>query len=196
MTGDTKVSDLPVLHAWQDKPAPHSKMSAFVANYDAAGKPLWCTYLGGNSDSMGVGAAAMPDGGVAIIGMTKSEGTEPFPTLNGFQDEYHGDSDYFVTVFDANGKLRYSTYLGGSGVEGEGVTYSDDNSNGNNIAVDAQGLIYVTGTAGSAGGSDATKFPVTPNAIQPDLRGRRSMTEPSEDFSTVRAPSIKDSTIF
>jgi hypothetical protein len=176
VTGGTKVSDLPVLHAWQDKPAPHSKMSAFVSKYDAAGKPLWCTYLGGNSDSMGVGAAAMPDGGVAIIGMTKSEGTEPFPTLNGFQDEYHGDSDYFVTVFDANGKLRYSTYLGGCRVEGDD-NYTDDNSNGNNIAVDAQGLIYVTGTTDSADCSDTTKFLMTKNALQPDLKGPSGSTD-------------------
>jgi hypothetical protein len=76
-----------------------------------------------------------------------------------------------VTVFDANGKVRYSTYLGGSGVEGEGGTFTDDNSNGNNIAVDAQGLVYVTGTT-SSGGSERIKFPVTPkNAIQTDLRG-------------------------
>jgi hypothetical protein len=176
VTGGTKVSDLPVLHAWQDKPAPQSKMSAFVAKYDAAGKPLWCTYLGGDNESMGVGAAAMPDGGVAIIGMTKSGASRAFPTLNGFQDQYHGNSDYFVTVFDANGAFRYSTYLGGRGVEGDD-NYTDDNSNGNNIAVDAQGLIYVTGTTDSADCRDSTKFVVTKNAIQPDLKGPSGSTD-------------------
>jgi len=33
--------------------------------------------------------------------------------------------------------LIFSTYLGGCGVEGDD-NYTDDNSNGNNIAVDAQ----------------------------------------------------------
>ena len=168
VTGATRASDLPVLNAFQPHPAPHSEMSAFVAKYDPAGKVLWTTYLGGNKQSMGVGVAVMPDGGVAVAGMTTSNGSEPFPTKNAFQDKSNGESDYFVTVFDANGNLRYSTYLGGSGVDGSGFT--DDNSNGNNLAADAHGLIYLTGTTGP--GSDAvTKFPVTPNALQPDLKG-------------------------
>ena len=182
VTGATKVSDLPVLNAWQDKPAAHSTMSAFVAKYDAAGKLLWCTYLGGNKESMGVGVAVMPDGGVAVAGQTKSIAPGPFPTLNAYRDTNSGHSDYFVTVFDANGTVRYSTYLGGSGVEGEGGVFTDDNSNGNNIAVDAQGLVYVTGTTAS-GSSEAIKFPVTPNAIQTDLRG------PTDAFLSIIDPT-------
>jgi hypothetical protein len=76
VTGATKVSDLPVLKAWQEKHAAHSMMLAFVAKYAAAGQPLWCTYLGGNKESMGVG--------VAVAGMTKSDASGPFPTLNAF----------------------------------------------------------------------------------------------------------------
>ena len=78
-------------------------------------------------------------------------------------------SNYFVTVFDANGKLRYSTYLGGSEDDGSGFT--DDNSNGNNVAVDAHGLVYITGTTDSGGSNSGIKFPVTPNALQPDMKG-------------------------
>jgi hypothetical protein len=133
---------------------------------------LWLTYLGGNKQTMGVGVAAMPDGGVAVGGMTSSDGSgsESFPTMHAFQDHNNGGSDYFVTVFDANGNLRYSTYLGGSGQDGSGFT--DDNSNGNNVAVDAHGLVYITGTTSSGGGSDGgIKFPVTSNALQPDLKG-------------------------
>ena len=171
VTGGTRSSTLPVLNAWQPRPAPHSSMSAFVAKYDPAGQLLWLTYLGGNKETMGVGAAAMPDGGVAVAGMTTSDGSgsESFPTRNAFQDHNNGQSDYFVTVFDANGNLRYSTYLGGSEVDGSGFT--DNNSNGNNVAVDANGLVYVTGTTSSGGGDGGTKFPVTDNALQSDLKG-------------------------
>ncbi len=42
-------------------PRADSTMSAFVAKYNPAGQLLWCTYLGGNQQSMGVGVAAMPD---------------------------------------------------------------------------------------------------------------------------------------
>jgi hypothetical protein len=171
VTGGTQVSDLPVLHAYQPSPASGSTMSAFVAKYDPAGKPLWCTYLGGGNQSMGVGVAAMPDGGVAVAGLTSSDASGPFPVSNAFQGRNNGQSDYFVTVFDANGNLRYSTYLGGSGVEGTpGSVFTDDNSNGNNVAADAAGLVYVTGTT-SSGSGGAIKFPVTPNALDTDLNG-------------------------
>jgi hypothetical protein len=147
-------------------------MSAFVAKYDPAGKLLWCTYLGGNAQSMGVGIAVIPSGGVAIAGLTSSFAPR-FPTMNSFQPDNNGQSDYFVTVFDAGGAMRYSTYLGGSGVEGTpSAVFSDDNSNGNNIAVDAHGLLYITGATSSAGGGGGKKFPFTQNAIQPDLAGK------------------------
>ena len=92
-------------------------MSAFVAKYNPAGQLLWCTYLGGNNQSMGVGVAAMPNGGVAVVGITTSDASI-FPTTNAYQPQNNGQSDYFVTVFNANGNLQYSTYLGGSGIEG------------------------------------------------------------------------------
>ena len=169
VTGASRASDLPVLNAFQPKPAPHSEITAFVAKYDAAGKPLWLTYLGGNRQTMGVGVAVMRDGGVAIAGMTSSDASGPFPTKNAFQDHNNGKSDYFVTVLDANGNLRYSTYLGGSDVDGS--SFTDDNSNGNNVSVDSHGLVYVVGTTRSGGGNGGIKFPVTSNALQPDLKG-------------------------
>ncbi|MCL4503816.1 MAG: SBBP repeat-containing protein [Deltaproteobacteria bacterium] len=172
VTGATQVSDLPVLNAFQPSPAPLSIMSAFVAKYDPVGDMLWCTYLGGNHQSMGTGVAAMPDGGVVVVGVTTSDALGPIPVMYGFQEQNHGQSDYFVAVFEANGNLRYSTYLGGSGVEGTpGAVFTDDNSNGNNVAADAQGLVYVTGTTNSGGGGGSIKFPVTPNALQSDLAG-------------------------
>ena len=176
VTGGTQVSDLPVLNAYQPGPAALSTMSAFVAKYNPAGQLLWCTYLGGNQQSLGVGVAAMPDGGVVVAGLTTSDASGPFPTtITAFQGQNNGQSDYFVTVFDANGNLRYSTYLGGSGVEGTPPpnTFADDSNNGNNVAVDADGLVYVTGFTSSGGGGRAIKFPVTPNALQRDLAGSR-----------------------
>jgi hypothetical protein len=171
VTGCTTVSDLPVLNACQPSPAADSEMSAFVAKYSPAGKLLWCTYLGGNRQSLGVGVAAMPAGGVVVAGLTTSDASGPFPTLHAFQGQNNGQSDYFVTVFDANGNLQYSTYLGGSGVEGTPPpnTFADDSNNGNNVAVDAAGLVYVTGITHSSSGGGL--FPVTPNALQSNLAG-------------------------
>ena len=172
VTGGTEVSDLPVLNAWQPQPASDSKMSAFLAKYDPSGKPLWCTYLGGNNYSLGLGIAAMPDGGAAVVGVTSSDASGSFPTMNAFQAQNNGESDYFVAVFDADGSLLYSTCLGGSGMEGgPGNPFVDNGSCGNNITVDSNGLVYVTGVTPSGGGEGAIKFPMTANAIQPDLNG-------------------------
>ncbi|MFZ2445289.1 MAG: hypothetical protein WAW37_02940 [Syntrophobacteraceae bacterium] len=171
VTGGTQVSDLPVLNAWQPAPLAGSTMSAFVAKYSPSGRLLWCTYLGGNNQSLGLGIAAMPNGGAVVAGATSSNGSGPFPTMNGFQTTNNGESDYFVAVFDALGNLLYSTYLGGSGMEGgPGAVFVDNGSNGNNVAVDARGLVYVTGVTPSGGGG-AIKFPVTPNALQSDMNG-------------------------
>ena len=171
VTGATTVSDLPVLNAYQASPASGSTMSAFVAKYNPAGQPLWCTYLGGNNQSMGVGVAAMPNGGVAVMGITTSVAPVPFPTsITAYQPQNNGQSDYFVTVFGANGNLLYSTYLGGSGIEGgvnavPPISLPDDSNSGNGVAVDANGMVYVGGMTASS------DFPVTANAIQPNLAG-------------------------
>lgn len=170
VTGATRATDLPVLHAFQSKPAPHAEISAYVAKFDPAGKLLWLTYLGGNAQTTAVGCAALPDGGVVVDGITSSIKPEPFPmTSSAYQSDYAGgDADYFVSVFDKDGNLRYSTYLGGGGTEGS--DFVDNNSNGNNLAADGLGLVYLVGTTDS-GGSKKPKFPVTPNAIQPDMDG-------------------------
>ena len=197
VTGATTVSDLPVLNAWQQEPAKGSTTSAFVAKYDRFGNLLWCTYLGGNEQSVGTGVAVMPDGGVAVAGLTSSDDKGPFPTMHAFQKENNGQSDYFVTVFDASGHVRYSTYLGGSGVEGTpGAVFADDSNNGNNIAVDRRGLVYVTGATNSDGnGNGPIKFPVTLQAIQHDFGGPPDTTDA---FLTIIDPgkSGRDSLVY
>ncbi len=187
VTGATDVSNLPVSpNAFQPAPAPNSTQSAFVAKYDLYGQPLWCTYLGGNNQTMGIGLAAMPNGGVVVVGLTTSDTAFP-TTLNAYQTQYNGQSDYFVTVFAANGTPTYSTYLGGSGVEGQlpagtPALYDDDQNNGNCVAVDNQGLVYVAGMTYSG------DFPVTPNAQQGAIGGKRDaclcIIDPSQSGNT------------
>lgn len=167
VTGATDVSNLPVSqNAYQKSPAPNSTQSAFVAKYDSNGQPLWCTYLGGDNQSMGIGVAARPNDGVVVVGLTTSDN---FPTMNACQGQYKGNSDFFVTVYDANGIMKYSTYLGGSGVEGQSANqstpFADDSNPGNCVAVDANGLVYFAEMTASS------DFPVTPNAQQGEIGG-------------------------
>ncbi|MBA4418191.1 MAG: hypothetical protein C0392_09830 [Syntrophus sp. (in: bacteria)] len=170
VTGATEVLDLPVLNAAQPQPQANSTLSAFVAKFDPTGVLLWCTYLGGDNQSMGTGIAAMPGNGVAVVGFTSSDSSGLFPTMNPYQAGNNGQTDYFVTVFNSNGNILYSTYLGGSGVEGDN-SFTDDNSNGNNVYVDAQGLAYITGVTNMSGNGPVINFPTTINALQPGLAG-------------------------
>ncbi len=188
VTGAALVYDLPVRNAFQSAPAPDSAMSAFVAKFSPAGQLLWSTYLGGDKKSVGVGVAAMPDGGVAVSGLTSSDASGAFPIKNAFQEQNNGLTDYFLAVFDASGGLRYATYLGGSGVEGapSPETFADDSDNGDNVAVDANGLVYVTGMTHS-GDDETIPFPVTSNALQARLAGKRDaflcIVDPSQSGS-------------
>ncbi|MGV8125376.1 MAG: SBBP repeat-containing protein [Candidatus Xenobiia bacterium LiM19] len=175
VTGGTSVSDLPLVRASQSRPASGSTLSCFVAKYGINGDMLWCTYLGGNRQTMGTGIGVLPDGSVAVCGWTSST---DFPVKNAYQSKPGGQIDAFLTVYDSAGTIRYSTYLGGAGIEGPGDTaFADDSSNGNNLAVDSRGLVYITGE------TDSTDFPVTANANQ------KSLSLPSPPPSTLPSDS-------
>jgi hypothetical protein len=125
---------------------------AFVAKLNSSGSDLiYSTYLGGDDTDGGVAIAADASGNAYVTGVTSSTN---FPTLNPIQGAFGGGTawwggDAFVTKFNPDGTLAYSTYLGGS---------MDEFSMG--IAVDSSGSAYVTGTTLSA------DFP-TRNALQP-----------------------------
>ena len=121
---------------------------AFVAKLNAAGSGLvYSTYLGGGVGEAGRGLAIDSAGNAYLAGLTSSIN---FPTANAIQSAYGGGTfDAFVTKLNPTGSaLVYSTYLGGNGED-----------NGNDIAVDSAGNVYVTGLTSS------DNFP-TANAFQ------------------------------
>jgi hypothetical protein len=135
-----------------------------VASYDKT-KPLvidpvlaYSTYLGGSGGDGSVGIAVDASGNAYVTGWT---GTD-FPTTAGaFQTSYSGGaSDAFISKLNPTGSaLVYSTYLGGSGDDGEAGFF------GNRIAVDASGNAYIVGSTNSS------DFPTTPGASQTILAG-------------------------
>jgi hypothetical protein len=117
---------------------------AFVAKFNAAGARQFATYLGGNGDDKPT-AVALRNGNLYLVGYTASAN---FPTANPLQAANAGQYDAFVTKMNANGTaLGYSTYLGGSGNDNfnnQGITFTG------NLAVDANGTIYLAGHTASA----------------------------------------------
>jgi len=113
---------------------------AFVSKFDPNGGLLYSTYLGGKGWDEAYGIAADSAGNIYVTGQTTSPN---FPTTSGaFRTQCgcdasgHGHPDGFVVKLNSAGSLVYSTFLG---VETYGV---------GDMAVDATGNAYVTGTCG------------------------------------------------
>ena len=141
VAGETKSTDFPTLNAYQASIA--SSQDAFVAKLDAAGTLVYSTYLGGSTlgglDRLG-GIAVDAPGDAYVTGYTFST---DFPMRDAWQAAHGGGtSDAFVARFGPTGSLVYSTYLGGNDID-----------QGEAIAVDAPGKVYV------AGATRATDFP-------------------------------------
>jgi hypothetical protein len=151
VTGFTNSSDFPhntTLRGWS------GGQDAFVIGLSASGSFGFGTYLGGTGDDSGLGIVVDSLAHIYVMGTTTST---DFPTTPGaFQTTVKGSADYFVTRLDG-GRVAYSTYLGGSGIEG---LFSSSAG----IALDSSNNVYVTGTTPSA------DFP-TRNPIQPALSG-------------------------
>ena len=159
VTGDTSSIDFPTASPFQPNKAGGFN-DAFVTKLNAAGSGLvYSTYLGGGShpfgsaNDSGLDIAVDTSGNAYVTGGTEST---DFPTVNPIQAANACFDDAFVTKLNAAGNaLVYSTYLGGS---------ADLRDRGSDIAVDASGNAYVTGSAGS------TDFP-TASPIQPNKSG-------------------------
>lgn len=113
----------------------------------------YSTFLGGRSEESSSAIALDVDGHAYVTGHTASRN---FPTTPGaFQTALRGRySNAFVAKLNAAGTaLVYSTFLGGGW-----SAWGDD------IALDANGNAYVTGTADNS-------FPITPGAFQTTCSG-------------------------
>jgi hypothetical protein len=107
------------------------------------------TYHGGK----GAGSRDVATDGAGNIYVTGGVYSGLPTTDNAYDKTSNGNSDVFISKFDATGKLVWSTYLGGPNYD---RAYA--------IEVDAKGYVYVAGRAGE-------KFPTTPGVIQPNFGG-------------------------
>ncbi len=134
LAGYTTSPDFPTESPYQATlQTKSSGYTGFVTKLSPGGDALeYSTYLGGGGDDTANGIAVDSKGSAYIAGETSSTN---FPTQSAYQGTLLGTYNAFVTkLTPAGNALVYSTYLGGSGVDG-----------GNGIAVDGAGSAYVTG---------------------------------------------------
>ena len=155
VTGSTSSSDFPTTSGAYDTSYGGSG-DVFVSKLDGGLTSLLAsTYLGGNAPDSGNSLALDTSGNVYVTGTTYST---DFPTTSGaYYDTSLDDSwgDAFVSKLDSGlTSLLASTYLGGNA--------SDD---GNFLALDTSGNVYVTGWTGSS------DFPTTSGAYDTSFNG-------------------------
>lgn len=118
-----------------------------VAKFSKDGELLFLTYFGGDKNEMHKGLEIDKNGNIYIIGFTQSTN---FPTTdNAFMKNKTGIQNAFLSVFNTNGSLIYSTLIGGENI---------DRAFG--LAIDDDGNAYIEGITNSV------NFPVTSDAFQ------------------------------
>lgn len=124
--------------------------SAYLCKFSDSGTLIWSTFLGGSGTDQGLAVATDDSGNAFLTGSTNSS---DFPVTPGaYQNSQNAVSEVFVTKFSNNGKLRWSTYLGGINTE-----------IGWDITSASNGDIFITGYTYSK------DFPVTAGAYQTTL---------------------------
>jgi hypothetical protein len=132
LAGYTFSDNFPLHGPYQN--ALKGNSNAFVAEIAATGSSLkFSTYVGGSGTDRANGLVLDSTGNVYVVGTTSSTN---FPITSGsYQTTNHGQSNAFIFKLNPAGSgLLYSTYLGGSNLD-----------QGNGIAVDSSGDVFVTG---------------------------------------------------
>lgn len=156
LTGSTNSSDFPVT-ANALQPTYGGNGDAYFSVLSSDGSQLlYSTYLGGAGSENAYRMIADPSGAFWLAGSANASGLPA--TAGAYQPQPNGADNGFVAKVTFNAALPQPltinalTFLGGS---------SQDNEFGlADIALDATGNVYVTGS------SNSTDFPVTANAYQ------------------------------
>ena len=119
----------------------------FVAKFDSSGTPIYITFLGGDRRDEGLAITADASGSAYVTGRTDSINFPVTPGAYNTTFQNQGYDTFIVKLTPSGDGLVFSTFLGHWGIE-----------HGNDIVVDLNGDVYVTGL------TDSASFPTTSGA--------------------------------
>ena len=133
---------------------PCNASDVFVAKYDPTGGLLWAKTAGGPLLDQGYDIATDTTGNSYVVGAIQTNGIYPTVTFDNITLTGHGDYDWFIAKYDANGSILWAKNAGGTGGDtAYGVAL--DNFGGVYVAGFFSGAMTVDGiTVTSAGLSD------------------------------------------
>lgn len=166
--GTTWSTDLPVTPgAFQA--TMRGNGDGFVVAFDDIGRRRWATHVGGTFEDRAGWITCDTNGAVTLAGGTYSS---DFPATPGsYQPASGGDRDGYLASFDEFGRVRWITYLGGTGAD---WIYSIDSDPRGNIAVGGQ--------------TRSDNFPTTSGVAQRTIAGTTSRLD---GFASVFSPNGK-----
>jgi hypothetical protein len=182
LTGSTNSTDFPLGGEAIQSTGATVNTAAFMVRLlpsSPGTDALWYgTYLGGDAgETVGNGIVVGPDGSTYIIGTTKANN---FPTTdNAYQKVLWGPQDTFITKIDPQGKLAYSTYLGGESFD-----------DGRAIMLGKNGLVYI------AASTLSDYFPMAGYSVQGGRNGAQDAVVDILDMSKSGEASLVYGTFF
>jgi hypothetical protein len=111
-----------------------------VAKLNSSGVLQWNTFLGGSNSDGGSALAVDTSGNVYVAGTSGATWGSPVRP-------FAGGTDAFIVKLNGSGILQWNTFLGGSSFD-----------NGNAIALDTRGNVWVAGTSPGTWGSPIIPF--------------------------------------
>ncbi|HKR06493.1 MAG TPA: T9SS type A sorting domain-containing protein [Bacteroidia bacterium] len=102
----------------------------FLAKHDENGNILWVRSAGGTNSDLGKSVATDLDGNIYVTGVFYSTSIT-FGSTNLLNNS---GSDFFLAKYDSAGNVLWAKNMGGNGSD-----------NGEDVAIDANGNVYVTG---------------------------------------------------
>ncbi|MFW9769491.1 MAG: hypothetical protein ACFFF9_14175 [Candidatus Thorarchaeota archaeon] len=152
LTGMTRSSDLSVVNAYQGEYGGGGDV--FIVMLNSEFHVEFYTYFGGSGLEEPMALVVDQYHNVIVAGGTSSD---DLPLLNPIQDQLNGSSDAFLAMFNWNGTLLFSTYLGGSGYD-----RIED------IIINQYGEYVIVGP------TESPDFPITAGAYQESFGGGNS----------------------